>query len=51
MCQQDFEADTNILANVTIGDLQEAQINENNHCPRTNMCDAYSIIYALLALI
>ena len=31
MHRQDFEADTDILANVTIGDLQEAQINENNH--------------------
>ena len=38
MCQQDFEADTNILANVTIGNLQEAQINENNYHPIQNKC-------------
>jgi hypothetical protein len=33
MRQQDFEADTDILANLTLQDIQEAQKNEENHCP------------------
>jgi hypothetical protein len=31
MHQQDFEADTDILAHLTLQDLQEAQKNEESH--------------------
>ena len=36
MHQDDFEADTDLLADLTLQDLQEAQVDENAHCSISN---------------
>ena len=38
MCQDNFEADSDLLADLSLRDLQQAQMDEEAHCPILNEC-------------